>query len=47
MKINVVIETGSDKRFEAVIVPNKDYRLPFGLLGEGYTVQECTQVPFS
>ena len=41
MKINVFIETGSDKRFEAVIDPNKDYGLSFGLLGEGYTVQEC------
>ena len=38
MKINVVIETGPDKRFEAVVDPNKDYGLPFGLLGEGYTI---------
>lgn len=41
MKIDVIIETGPDKRFEAVIDPDKDYGLTFGLLGEGHSVQEC------
>lgn len=41
MKIDVIIETGSDKRFEAVIDPDKEYGLSFGLLGEGNSVQEC------
>lgn len=41
MKIDVIIETGSDKRFEAVIDPNKDYGLSFGLLGQGSSVEEC------
>ncbi|MDD4158361.1 MAG: helix-turn-helix transcriptional regulator [Proteiniphilum sp.] len=41
MKIDVIIETGADKRFEAVIDPDKEYGLSFGLLGEGHSVQEC------
>ena len=41
MKIDVIIETGPDKRFEAVIDPDKEYGLSFGLLGEGHSVQEC------
>jgi len=41
MKIDVIIETGSDKRFEAVIDPDKEYGLSFGLFGEGHSVQEC------
>ena len=41
MKIDIIIETGADKRFEAVIDLDKDYGLSFGLLGEGHSVQEC------
>lgn len=41
MKIDVIIETGADKRFEAVIDPDKEYGLSFGLLGEGHSAQEC------
>ncbi|MFA7493336.1 MAG: helix-turn-helix transcriptional regulator [Proteiniphilum sp.] len=41
MKIDVIVETGADKRFEAVIDPDKEYGLSFGLLGEGDSVQEC------
>lgn len=40
-KIDIIIETGSDNRFEAVIDTNKNYGLAFGLLGEGNSVQEC------
>ncbi|HBG40524.1 MAG TPA: DNA-binding protein [Porphyromonadaceae bacterium] len=43
MKIDVIIETGPDKRFEAVIDSEKEYGLPFGLLGEGNSVQECIE----
>lgn len=42
-KIDVIIETGADKRFEAVIDPDKDYGLTFGLLGEGKSVDECIE----
>ena len=42
MKIDVIIETGLDKRSEAVIDPNKDYGLSFGLLGQGSNDVECT-----
>lgn len=41
MKIDVIIETGADKRVEAVIDPDKEYGLSFGLLGEGHSVEEC------
>lgn len=41
MKIDVIIETSADKRFEAVIDPSKDYGLSFGLLGEGNSLEEC------
>lgn len=41
-KIDVIIQADSiGKSFEAVIDPDKDYGLSFGLLGEGSTVQEC------
>lgn len=40
MKIEVVIQKG-EQRYEAVINPDKDYDLNFGLFGEGETVQEC------
>lgn len=40
MKIEVLI-SGNGKRYEAVIDPNKEYNLPFGLFGEGKTVKEC------
>ncbi|MGI6073797.1 MAG: hypothetical protein ACOYEA_04045 [Fermentimonas sp.] len=40
-KIDVIIESGTDKRFEAVIDPDKDYGLTFGLFGEGKSVEEC------
>lgn len=42
-KIDVIIETGSDKRFEAYIDPDKEYGLTFGLLGEGKSVQQCIE----
>lgn len=41
MKVDIIIETGADKRFEAVIDPLKEYGLSFGLFGEGRSVQEC------
>lgn len=40
MKVEVIIQKG-DNRYEAVINPDKDYDLNFGLFGEGETVQDC------
>ncbi len=40
MKIEVLI-SGNGKRYEAVIDPNKEYDLSFGLFGEGKTVKDC------
>ncbi len=37
-KIYVIVETSEGKRFEAVIDPDKDYGLTFGLFGEGSSV---------
>ncbi len=37
-KIDVIVESSEGKRFEAVIDPDKDYGLTFGLFGEGSSV---------
>ncbi len=42
MKIEVIIQKG-DNRYEAVINPDKDYGLSFGLFGEGTTVAETIE----
>ncbi|MGI6572981.1 MAG: helix-turn-helix domain-containing protein [Fermentimonas sp.] len=42
-KIDVIVETSEGKRFEAVIDPDKDYGLTFGLFGEGSSVDECIE----
>ncbi len=42
--IDVIIDAGGDKRFEAVIDPEKEYGLTFGLFGEGKSVDECIEV---
>lgn len=39
--IDVLIETGSDGTYDVYFDPTKDDGLPFGLLGQGDTVQEA------
>ncbi len=42
MKVEVIIQKGKN-RYEAVIDPDKDYKLSFGLFGEGNTVKETIE----
>lgn len=42
MQVEVIIQKG-DNRYEAVINPEKDYNLDFGLFGEGSTVEETIE----
>lgn len=41
--IEVLIETGSDGTYDVYFDPTKDDGLPFGLLGQGGTVQEAIE----
>ncbi len=42
MKVEVIIQK-SEKRYEAVINPDRDYGLSFSLFGEGATVEETIE----
>jgi len=41
MKVDVLIEKGLDGTYDAHFDPDKEDNLPFGLLGQGSTVQEA------